>query len=284
MSKNHISPVDLDDLAIKQRGQLVSKHIYLSNNAKTGVSVNSRIGGFTRLWGGKKISFEGSCAPTEWCRVKCYARGGHFSYTPQQTRYLLNSVLFDHYASCPYSDLEHEADSLVGRVMESGLANIRWNGGGDLSPGAVRLINAITDRHPDFIVWGFSRRADMLGRLHARPNLRFTVSTDPTTPPWGRKGHDRVSLMHCAKRLGGRVAYATGTPQDPKIKELRAVLKSEGLDLGVVFGEHRGPRHTIVGDPYECPSTKSSNGKGCQECRWCFMSKEEKVAEGRSTP
>lgn len=288
--------IDLDELAAKTAGQLVTKHIYISHNRKTGVSVNSRIMGAKVKHSGLLWDLEGSCHPTQWCEKHCYARHGHFatwdrdevgSLSRQQRKYLINSVLFNHYANAPQAAVDAEADHLVGTAMGMGYNNVRWNGGGDLSPGAVRIINSIVSRYPNFRVWGFTRRADLLCQLVTRPNLLFTVSLDPTTPPLGGfKGDILVELVNAASRHWGWMAYATEVPDDPLIPHLNTYIQD--LSMGVaklhtIFGEHMGPRHTVVGHALECPATQGIN-VGCQTCQWCFMTDDQRLAQGVSTP
>jgi len=288
---------DLDKLSPKQMGQLVSKHIYISFNSKTGVSVNSRISETTVSHAGLYWNVECSCHPTQWCTKHCYARHGHFAtwdkdeiddLSNQQTKYLVNSILFNHYANAPQTEVDREADSLVGRAMQLGFNNVRWNGGGDLSRGAVRLINSVAARYPNFRIWGFSRRSDLLNELVPSPNVLFTVSLDPTTPPLGGlHGDSLFDLVKAAISHGGRMAYATEVPNDSLIPELDAYIKdlSKGAArLDTIFGEHMGPRHTVVGHPRECPATQGKNDVGCQSCQWCFMSESQRRAKNVTTP
>lgn len=265
------------------RGQYLAKHIYLSKNKKTGISINSRIEPCTVELGGLLFRLEGTCQPTEWCRKKCYARQGHFAtwnkssmgkLSVQQRRYLMNTLIFNHYDNASAEAVAREADHIVGQAVAEGYNNVRWNGGGDLSPGAVKIINAITARHPNFIVWGFTRRPEMALQLAPRPNLVFTVSLDPQTPPWGSEGAERGELLMAAYHLGGRMAYATETPGDPKIVALEMWLwenAGDSVRLHTVFGHHVSAKHTVVGHRRECPATSKVLDTGCQECRWCFM-------------
>jgi hypothetical protein len=284
------------DLGAGLRGQFLSKHIYLSKNAKTGISVNSRILPCRVELDGVRFRLEGTCQPTEWCKKKCYARHGHFvtwnrenhdDLSVQQRRFLLNSLVFNHYDNSSQEAVDQEADHIVGGAVSEGYDNVRWNGGGDLSPGAVKIINAITRRHPNFRVWGFTRRPEMALRLSPRPNLVFTVSLDPTTPPWGPEGAHRDELLMAAYHLGGRMAYATEQAGDPKIQEIRDWLQQEAKDsvrLDTVFGYHASQKHTLVGDRQECPSTSKVDTRGCQQCQWCFMPHSQRRSLGITTP
>jgi hypothetical protein len=293
VTADHVSFTDMD---ARLHGQYLSKHIHLSKNVKTGISINSRIEPCTVELDGILFGLEGTCQPTEWCRKKCYARQGHFAtwnkktmegLSVQQRRYLMNSLIFNHYDYDSPDAVDREADHIVGQAVAEGFNNVRWNGGGDLSPGAVKIINAITARHPNFLVWGFTRRPDMALQLAPRPNLVFTVSLDPLTPPWGAEGAERDALLVAAYHLGGRMAYATEIPGDPKIRELEAwleVMASDSVRLHTVFGHHVSVKHTVVGHRRECPATSKKDDVGCQKCRWCFMPDSQLKSLGITSP
>ena len=298
MTGNHEPKyVDFSELSPTLRGQLVARHIYLSKNAKTGISVNSRIADVILKMDGTLWRVEGTCHPTQWCKKYCYARHGHFTtwdkssldeLSRQQSMYMVNSVLFNHYSIASQMEVDLEADSIVGAALRAGYNNIRWNGGGDLSPGAVRIIDSITGRYPNFRIWGFTRRADLLKSLTPRHNLLMTVSLDPTTPPFGGTEGDHLSDLVVASVLhGGRMAFATEIPNDPFVAQLGDhidQLSGGRAALHTVFGKHKGASHTVVGADKECPSTSKKFDGGCQTCRWCFMTHREKTSEGVETP
>lgn len=283
MSNNY---TDLEALGPKVQGQLCAKHIFISSNKKTGLSVNSRINPCIVKFEGATVELPGTCRPTKWCLTHCYARHGWFAVGhaegklgQQQTRYLVNNFLFQHYENAPQALVDLEATHVVGEGISGGYRGIRWNGGGDLSPGAVRIINSMTKQHSGFTVWGFTKRADLALELVVRPNLHMVVSADPETPGvgTGKQGFALAELVTAARHLGGRMAYATEVPDDPKIVKLRKYLEGSGARIDVVFGYHRAALHTVVGDRQECPATSSE--ADCRVCGWCAMTDEQRAYE-----
>lgn len=283
MNNNH---TDLETLGPKLQGQLCAKHIFISSNKKTGLSVNSRINPCRVKQDGKIIELPGTCSPTKWCLTHCYARHGWFAVGhsegklgQQQTRYLVNNLLFQHYENASQALVDLEATHLVGEGISRGYRGIRWNGGGDLSLGAVRIINAMTRQHPKFTIWGFTKRADLALQLEYRPNLHMVLSVDPETPGLedGKQGFGLDTLVMAARYLGGRMAYATEVVDDPKIVKLRKYLEGSEARLDVVFGYHRAALHTVVGDIQECPATSSE--ADCRVCGWCAMTDEARADE-----
>jgi len=291
---------DITQIPTRTRKRLEKDQILLSNNSKTGISINSRILPAKVKDGAVHRVVPASCRPTDWCKRNCYARSGRFvswnktemhQLNRVQQAHLVNSYILRRFESAGEDVVSGEADRIVRAATDKGFNNIRWNGGGDLSKGAVRLINLITQRHPRFIVWGFSKRADLALGLEPRPNLRITMSMDPTTPPWGESGCSFDQLLEAASHLGGVLAYATELPEDSRIQEIVDRLRGNPghVRLGVVFGFHRNTKHTHVGHKMECPATDpqiraTRKPPGCQQCRWCFMSKSEKKRKRIKSP
>jgi hypothetical protein len=179
--------------------------------------------------------------------------------------------------------------------------NMRLLGSGDLVPGLVRWLLVFAKEHPDTILWGMTRRIDMLRLLDKGmsrlPNkgesIRFQISTDPSTPYEGAKGWRKNpfpldAFTPILRRRGWNYCHATHLAGD----EFLAGLRSRGFPVSTVFGWHRGKNHTHIGDPYECPATNPVIGqfydkvnwgewyrrapKGCtafsvcQVCKWCM--------------
>lgn len=290
---------DLSQVYPLTKKRLEKNELLVSRNIKTGLSINSRILPAKVADKGVHRAIPATCKPTEWCKEHCYARYGHFvtwgrlqtsQLNKVQQAYLVNAVILHRFESAREDVVAQEADRIVRVATRKGFNNIRWNGGGDLSKGAVRLINLITERHPKFLVWGFSKRADLALKLEPRNNLRLTMSLDPSTPPWGKSGCSFEELVRAASLLGGRLAFATHIPGDSRIQEIEARLRDSFVKRGVVrldtvFGFHRSTKHTTVGDRKECPATNPEvDGAGCQSCRWCFMSLHERKTRRIKSP
>jgi hypothetical protein len=136
---------------------------------------------------------------------------------------------------------------------------LRWNGVGDLTPGACRLINALTDNFPDLILWVVSRKADQVATLQDRPSLRLLLSLDHSTPPSAAKALREVAkrFVHATARLAyTRVALDDVPPED----------------VDIVFNKHNGGRKYNWWHANVChatlPGKEAKNA--CDSCRRCF--------------
>jgi hypothetical protein len=285
------------------------KIFYLSANTKTGISFNIRIQGyFGHITPGvaeerRLRTIPGTCRPTQWCTGHCYAKLGHFvtwqeqdwrTLSRQQRRYLQNLIVSQLYTTAPQKEVDAQADAIVDYIRSKmhqfpagAPPNIRWNGSGDFNPGTSRIINAITKRHPDFILWGFSRKGTTGERLVRRPNLRILFSTDETTPPFGRAGDNLDTLAEASMKLWGGFSYATAVPYDSRLFVLERALQKQyqgRVRVETVFGYHCGVKHTEIGSAQECAATNPRIFASCQKCRWCMMSRDDKQLEGVDTP
>ena len=283
---------DISQVSAYTKKRLDKSELLISKNSKTGLSINTRIMPAKVKDGNVQRVIPMSCRPTQWCKEHCYARSGHFctwgredlsTLNYAQQAYLVNAVILHRFESAQEGVVAREADRIVSVATRKGYNNIRWNGGGDLSKGAVRLINLITKNHPKFIVWGFTKRADLVHKLKPGPNLRLTVSLDPTTPCIQSdtgSGFSLLAMAEAARHLDGRLAYATHIQDDPVLAkgELEKLVRQHGARLDTVFGFHRGVKHTEVRHIKECVATNPAvkNRGSCQDCRWCFMSQHER--------
>jgi hypothetical protein len=313
-------PAMFRDAPVHVVDDILNKVFYLSVNSKTGFSFNIRIAGYRGFFEGQKQhpTVPGTCSPTEWCMAHCYAKTGHFTtwdrqhwydLSRQQARYLQNLIVSHLYERAPEEEVEEQADLIYEAIRsrfytqrgkrsksfpEDAPINLRWNGGGDFNPGTIRIVNAITRRHPDMVVWGFTRKSTTAGLRQGQglvpsPNLVMNVSLDPTTPhgrSGGKRGFKLQELAEAAARMNGNLVYATHIVEDPRVVEIRDFLHEKYGDLNVttVFGYHCSALHTTIGDPWECSATNKRVYASCQECRWCMMSHAQRAAEGVSTP
>jgi len=252
----------------------------------------------------------GTCRPTAWCMKHCYAKVGRFvgwdeqhwyNLSRQQARYLQNLIVSEMYATASSAEISEQADLFYEQVREKFFTqkgerskrlpldaplNIRWNGGGDFNKGTIRLVNRMTERHPDLIVWGFSRKKDTAEKLVPRPNLRLQFSLDPSTPTSRDRGgpNSVEQLAKAASKMNGHLSYATAEPQDKILAAFRNAISDEFGDrvrVTTVFGYHCGSLHTEIGDPTECSATNPRVYATCQKCRWCMMTDEERAATPR---
>jgi hypothetical protein len=314
-------PIQFMDAPVHVIDDILNKVFYLSVNTKTGYSFNIRIAGYRGVMEGdpQHRQIPGTCVPTQWCMDHCYAKTAHFvtwdkqhwkDLSRQQARYLQNLIVSQMYAASPQEEIDAQADAIYEAVREKFYTvrgarkgafpedtpiNLRWNGGGDFNLGTIRIVNAITERHPDMIVWGFTRRADTAGTdarpgIVPRPNAVVNVSLDPSTPASDvsfKKGFRLEELVGAARQMDSNLVYATHIIDDPRLNSLRDVIRQElGGDVGIatVFGYHCGSLHTTIRDYWECSATDPRVYGGCQECRWCMMSREIRDAENVFSP
>jgi len=178
---------------------------YLSENTKTGASIN--------------LPIKGHCLPTKRCAQDCYAKSGHTileSNIKKQkfiSRYLLGKDI---------TELVYEC---------KGLTAVRLNGTGDLLPGHIPAILSLAQQCPKTSFWGMTRKVNIARVINGLlPNLSLLVSVDSTSPKsvWKYEGllcfgprrpedkvpdNDHIITIfpyHHAGRIIGNV------PEDPK--------------------------------------------------------------------
>jgi hypothetical protein len=238
-------------------------HLTISNNAKTGQSINLD---------------RSTCRPTKKCLEHCYFRfrtwqtikennwestpnNGPITWDKQQACYARNTELVKLAGNNGY--LEYMAADLVQRVKVPAL---RHCGGGDLIEESVCLVALAADH--GLPQYGFSRKPEMIDLLadlcdslglpvEKRPF--FLGSVDPST-----KGEDVEALIEATAKLNGEptLAYAhlSRAPYRPELVPVHA---------RVVFGYHATGCKTKLGDEKECPAT-SGQKETCLTCRKCW--------------
>lgn len=254
----------------------------------------------------------GTCVPTKWCMSHCYAKVGRFvswneqhwyNLSRQQARYLQNLIVSHMYERSSDAELTKQADVFYEQVYEAWYTrkgrkraqwpedspmNLRLNGCGDYNAGTIRLFNRVAERHPDLLLWGFTRKRDTADLLVPRDNVRTLVSIDPSTPLRGEgPGYDLSDLMNAAYHLNGDLAFAADAKEYDTIQTYRAEIErvfGPDLAVAVVFGYHCGSLHTTLEDVMECSATNPRMYGWCQVCRWCMMNRAEKLEEGVRTP
>ena len=177
----------------------------LSENSKTGVSVN--------------LPIVGHCRPSTLCQEKCYARRGHVAFpAPRRKQRWVSHYL----AQSNVSDLITECRNYQA---------VRLCGTGDLKnehiPQILNLAHECSTTH----FWGMTRKPEIAEMLNFQlPNLKMMVSIDRSSPEkpkhyqgplcWGpRMPEDTVpdesriiTVFPC--HMGGRVVK--GMPRHQK--------------------------------------------------------------------
>lgn len=256
-----------------------------------------------------------SCAPSALCRQMCYGKSGHYEdHSRDEAGELISQqvrVLEDN----SYGIMQDWDDQQIRDIAAAiravcnhyGIDNIRWHGVGDLVLGAeLALLDELT-ADGTFVVWGFTRKGNVLERLPVRDNLCFWPSLDKTMR--GRMFDKQVRAM---EKHGTGFSYMTyhGVPYLPRVSkskpwepprkkgslttdEKRGLydpnpdpmlesLLAEGYPVSVVFGYHGAGRTTHVGVANECPATDPHGGGhfvgACQQCGWCIRKPGQKLS------
>jgi hypothetical protein len=240
---------------------------------------------------------EFTCWPSELCEEMCYGWSINFRNTRGYDIFSRNvDAMFKHWSDQDIRDIAHAIKAIC---FANDLDNIRWHGIGDLVGRGIEidLLTALTDDE-DFLVYGFTRKGNVLMKLPVRDNLVFWCSMDETMDV------DRLEIQaEAAVHHKTMLAYATyhgtaygsrtrdGKPTPPwfkptKLKKPTVFYSPEpdpllerlvdgGFPISVVFGYHGSGRLTHVGVPDECPGTDPLAGGHflgtCLVCGWCLQ-------------
>lgn len=226
------------------------RRLHVTANSKTGVSVDFPV--------------HATCRPTRVCMgegkdsAPCYALVGFMTYGNTVRCHARNQRLVDYLASAPYSEVIRVADDLW-HQLPRGRDWLRWNGAGDLTTGACRLINTFTRRHGDVLLWITSRKAEMVALIKDRASVFLTLSIDKSTPA---KAGTRLREQ-AARFVKGQA----------KLSYTRVAAYDEPPnDAWVVFNKHVAGQRNGWEHPRVCPATLPdvSHENACDHCRHCF--------------
>lgn len=130
----------------------------LSNNKKTGVSINFPI--------------KGHCRPTKRCAADCYGKSGH---TILPCNIKKQNYLSQYIAEGNITLLTAECSRYL---------SVRLNGVGDLNPNHLPGLFSLAETCPQTIFWGMTRKVDIAYAINTRglPNLSILLSVDVTSP------------------------------------------------------------------------------------------------------
>lgn len=257
----------------------------LSRNTKTGVSLNAD---------------RSTCRPDPDCAKYCYgalrraedcpagfANTGPITWPNQQALYKENAYKLRALSEAPEEVVELVAERLSEKLHRAHGSELRLCGLGDLVPGTVRLIVALSELGVH--CYGFSRRADMLQRLVELSDQHRLGWTAGTSRPFFQASIDKsteplavLARVAAALRLTGKteclsVAVVAGLPSQLRQLSLDAVLAEQWLEehparknFRVVFGYHGTAGKTIISHPLACPATNGISGIHCSTCRRCI--------------
>lgn len=225
------------------------EHVGISTNEKTGFSVN--------------VPIVKTCRPTKGCAQYCYGLNGPIHWKNSVKRQLRNQARLDYLATAEETEVQAEAEYLVKRIQTK-QNFLRWFGVGDLSLGAVRLINAMLKTAPELSLWVSTRRFDLVPLLDKPDNLHVMLGIDETMTP------SRVAMAKKLLRSRGSNTFAAWVSRSPREQAPKWVT--------VIFAEHQlGPgraKWTANGtDSRTCPATIKGGAlhlNACTRCRFCF--------------
>ncbi len=149
---------------------------FLSENTKTGASIN--------------LPIKGHCRPTKRCAEDCYAKSGH---TILESNIKKQMFMSNYLLGKDITELVYECKRLTA---------VRLNGTGDLLIGHVPAIISLAKQCPHTSFWGMTRRISIAKVLNGLlPNLSLLVSVDTTSPKsvW---------------RYGGLLCFGPRRPED----------------------------------------------------------------------
>jgi hypothetical protein len=228
------------------------ERLFLSNNSKTGLSIN--------------VSIAKSCRPTPACMQYCYGLESRIRMTAALRKQVENYNRFEYLERTSERNVFREALGLAYEVQAQ-QDFLRFFGVGDLQRGSVRFINVLALEVPELAIWVSTRKFDLAAKLHHVPNLHVMLSLDPST-----KESFRNQAFNLAGERGPEnfIAWVQSdeTPPPPW--------------ANVVFAEHHiGRRAGFTGeggaDPRTCPATiadGSAHESACEKCRFCFTSEK----------
>ena len=228
--------------------RILPARIFLSNNEKTGISVN--------------LPIALTCEPTKLCASYCYAGIGRLAMDRSLDRQVDNFLLLQEAENWTPEQCKVVANDLLRQVGKADF--LRWNGSGDLLPGTVRIIKALTRIAPGLIQWVISRK-ELANELPDHPAIRLLLTLDASTPE--KKAARLREIARTFKRAKVRLAYVRVSNEDIPPK-----------DVDIIFNKHvmSGRRLFLPKDPRTCEATTPgvSHKGACNECRRCFANDE----------
>ena len=213
----------------------------LSINKVTGVSLNFPIAE--------------TCNPSKLCIKTCYfARGGSSWPASLKRQYrLYNSVKADALGCAEILQKELMA-------KKKNPSFLRWNGGGDLFPESVKMLNKLAMLMPDLPIWVVTRLPRQASKVKEAPNVFVHFSLD------AHSGQRRKEFEKSKKLTSNYFySYQCDRGEEPTATDLKGV--------SVVFYDNYKPpeRFPKVRKEIICPLNTETDITGvCEWCRRCF--------------
>lgn len=229
--------------------RLVPMGLFLSDNTKTGYSIN--------------LPIAQTCAPTKACRDYCYATLGRIAMERSLGKQIDNWLLLKDLTLRDNARARALAQGLLGQAPRSA-DFVRWNGSGDLIEGSVAVINALTEIAPEITQWIITRKPRLAAKIVDHPAIRLLLSLDETTPPKTAKALRELPARF--KKAAVRLSWVR-TPDSGAIPD----------DVDVIFNFHQMQMRTDPKprDARVCEATLpgSKHDDACESCRRCFKEK-----------
>ena len=235
----------------------VPTRLFLSDNSKTGLSIN--------------VSIAKTCRPTPACMQYCYGLESRIRMDPSLKRQVDNYNRFEYLERTSEQNVYREVVGLAYEIQAQ-QDFVRFFGVGDLQPGSVRFINVMAKEIPELAIWVSTRKFDLAAKLLHQPNLHVMLSLDSST-----KEAFRTQAFNLAGDRGPEYFHAWVRQEDEAPPPSFAQ---------VVFDEHHKGKRTEFEkpDPRTCPATLADgmdhNG-ACERCRFCFTAERRTTREGR---
>jgi hypothetical protein len=229
--------------------QLRPDESMLSFNKVTGCSVNFPIAE--------------TCSPSKLCIKTCYfARGGPSWPESLKKQYRLYNTV--------KADPDRAAERLAAEIKRKRkLSFLRWNGGGDLFPESVRMLNKFAKLCPHVPIWVVTRLPHQACEVEQAPNVFVHFSLD---------GHskDRRETFEALKKKTSNYfySYQCDRAEQPNADQLAGI--------SVLFYDCYKPPATYpaIQDEVICPLNKETDITGvCEWCRRCFNGKAVKHSQ-----
>ena len=196
-----------------------------------------------------------TCKPSAVCTARCYYASGGPSWPASLKKQLR---LYESVTADPVGI----ADRLVLEVrgMRHQPSFLRWNGGGDLFPASVRMLNRFASEMPELPIWVVTRRADQLPTITPAENVFIHFSLDKSSMERKEaarsKAPPKLKLFFSYQADKGEV-----------------VTKTQLDGISVLFYDNYDPAEIpsdIVREVI-CPLNTADSITGvCESCRRCF--------------
>jgi hypothetical protein len=232
----------------------------------------SPIGSYERAISGNKVTGYSvnvpialTCQPTAVCLKTCYfaTKAPSWSNSLRHQAKVYTSIKKDPVAFAERVALEYDSRDLT---------FLRWNGGGDLFPESVDVINYLGKSRPDIILWVVTRIPELAVQIANLKNVFIHFSLDKHSLARREKF---LQLKPQSKNYFFSYQCEPDEIPDPHLLSGSAVLFFNNYKTTANLNEYR---KEIV-----CPLNKRENISGvCVKCRRCFNGAAVRYEENTS--